>query len=288
LDASGVEPMTTQAAYGQFLRTALPRLGLRWSGFRKVRGQVIKRIKRRLEHLRLPNLAAYAAYLEHHPDEWQILDTLCRITISRCYRDAPVFERLRERVFPALARLAQTQPPPELRCWSAGCASGEEAYSLKLLWQLDVARRFPDVRLRIVATDVDQHLLARARRGRYRRSSLRELPPEWITEGFERLDNDCFAVREAFRDGICFVAQDLRQAAPAGRFHLIACRNLAFTYFDAPRQRTVLARLAERLVSGGVLVVGYHEALPRHELSLSSQEDLPGIYWKQPRPSGAT
>ena len=80
----------------EFLQWALPRLRMRWAGFRKVRGQVCKRIGRRLKELGLGDIDAYRSYLDKHSEEWEILDGLCRITISRFHRDRKVFECLRD------------------------------------------------------------------------------------------------------------------------------------------------------------------------------------------------
>ncbi len=248
--------------YMQFLQTCLPRFGLRWQGFRKVRKQVIKRIKRRLKELHLGSLSAYQAYLEHHPEEWMTVDGFCRITISRFYRDRDVFDTLHMAVLPRLAQMALERNQQELRCWSAGCASGEEAYTLSMVWYLSLAAKFPPLQLRIVATDADKDMLVRASKGRYGLNSLRELPAGWIASGFQRHD-DGYRVRKAYRDAVCFVAQDMRKQFPDGPFHLVMCRNLAFTYFAEPVQRKILARIAEQLVTGGILVVGKHESLPR-------------------------
>jgi hypothetical protein len=139
-----------------FLKWALPRLHLRWAGFRKVRRQVCRRIGRRIAELELADLAAYRARLEADPAEWVILDTFCRIPISRLYRDRGVFDSLRDHILLALAKHLRAGGEPVLRCWSAGCASGEEVYTLNILWKLAVAPQYRDVALRIIATDVDQ------------------------------------------------------------------------------------------------------------------------------------
>jgi chemotaxis protein methyltransferase CheR len=253
--------MAPEREYTEFLQAVLPRLGLRWPGFRKVRGQVIKRLKRRLKALHLQDLASYAAYLDTHPAEWGVLDEMCRISISRFYRDQGVFATLRETILPDLAEQVRASEAPVLRCWSAGCASGEEVYTLQLLWHLCLVGQFPDIQLEIMATDVDPHLLERARQGRYTWGSLKDLPPRWLEVGFDRCGAD-YVVREAFRERICFASQDIRYDLPAGPFHLVMCRNLVFTYFAEPVQRLILARIATRLAPGGILLVGSHEVLP--------------------------
>ena len=143
---------------------------LRWPGFRKVRRQVCKRIDRRLVELGLPDVSAYREYLETHPAELPILDSLCRIPISRFYRDRGVFDYLRDEILPSLAAIVRDSRDKRLRCWSAGCASGEEPYTLSILWNLELAARFPDVVFELIATDIDPIMLDRARRGCYSRS----------------------------------------------------------------------------------------------------------------------
>jgi chemotaxis protein methyltransferase CheR len=254
-------------------------LVLRWQGFRKVRRHVIKRLRRRLRTLQLPDLAAYEAYLASHAEEWTVLDSICRISISRFYRDHGMFEALREVVLPTLAQAALARQESCLRCWSAGCAGGEEVYTLKSLWHLCLAFHFPALRLHITATDADPQALARARAGRYRWGSIKDLPASWIVAGFVHADS-WYVVQDAWREAIYFVEQDVRRELLSGVFHLILCRNVMLTYFTEPVQRDVLARFVARLVPGGVFVVGIHEALPQDGLPLIAYGGQPGIFRK--------
>jgi chemotaxis protein methyltransferase CheR len=263
------------AACVAFLQWALPRLELRWAGFRKVRRQVCRRLVRRLRELALPDLAAYRALLESRPEEWAVLDGLCRITISRFCRDRGVFEALARDVLPELATLARRRGEAVLRLWSAGCGAGEEPYGLVLAWEL-ASPPHPGLALRVLATDVDPALLARARSAVYRASSLREVPPAWREAAFDPVPGG-FRLRARFRAPVELSCQDLRADLPDERFQAILCRNLAFTYFAEPLQRRVLERLASRLVPGGALVLGRHEALPAGAQGFAPWEAAPGV-----------
>jgi chemotaxis protein methyltransferase CheR len=128
-----------------------------------------------------------------------------------------------------------------------------------------------------MATDADQQALARARAGRYQWGSIKALPASWIVAGFARSDA-WYVVQDAFREAIDFVEQDIRQEMPTGPFHLILCRYVVLTYCTAPVQRAVLARLVARLVPGGVLLVGTHEALLQAGLPLTAYGGQPGIF----------
>lgn len=238
------------------LQWALPRLEMRWAGFRKVRRQVCKRIKRRMRELSLHDFAAYREYLEDHPTEWKILDKNCRIHISRFYRDRAVFDHLRRDILPGLIRRAKKEDRP-LRIWSAGCASGEEPYTLSLILHFD----FPGARAEITATDVDPQMLSRARQACYPAGSLKDLPDDWRHHAF-RSKEDLFCLRDAFRKTVHWQQQDIRREMPAGPFDLVLCRNLVAMYFSEPLQRNLFQAIADRTYAGGWLVLGNHETLP--------------------------
>ncbi len=262
------------------LQWALPRLGLRWRGFRKVRRQVCRRISRRVTELDLADAEAYRTYLEAHPAELSVLDSFCRITISRFYRDRAVFDGLASSVLPELARLAQQRGENQLRAWSAGCASGEEPYSLVVLWRLVVAPQLGGMRLRITATDVDDGMLDRARRGSYEQGSFKDLPVELWQQAF-REDGNLWVLRDEFRSGVELRCQDVRREHPDGPFDLILCRNLVLTYFEEPLQREVLAQLVRRLAPAGALMIGGHESLPVGLEGLEPDQKARCVYRKR-------
>jgi chemotaxis protein methyltransferase CheR len=250
-----------------FLQSALPRLGLRWAGFRRVRGQVCKRLGRRIAELGLKDLSAYRALLETDSEEWLRFDGLCRISISRFYRDQSVWRCLKQVILPQLAEQVLARGDTRLRVWSAGCASGEEPYTLALLFAFGhiATHCEPD----ILATDADPHLLKRARRACYPASSLRDVPDSWRA-AFEQLGEEhCLAAQ--YRFAVRFLDQDIRRAYPEGPFDLILCRNPVSTYFETTLQAAIAERLAERLVSGGALVLGIHESLPGPVPMLSAE-----------------
>ncbi len=265
----------------QFLQWALPRLGMRWAGFRKVRRQVCKRVQRRLQHLGLPDVHAYWERLEQDGGEWRVLDGLCRISISRFYRDRRVFEYLGENVLPALARLAREARESAVRCWSVGAAGGEEAYTLALLWTFMVSSQFPAMDLAVHGTEADDHQIARAQAACYGPGSLRELPIAWRLEAFVE-EGGVFQLRPRYREPVLFSCQDLREAAPKEKHHLVLCRNLAFTYFDEELQSRVFDRLREHTTSGGALVIGTHEMFPAGATGFTAWSEPLGIYRRLP------
>ena len=176
-----------------------------------------------------------------------------------------------EEVLPCLAERVAAAGGGRLLCWSAGCASGEEAYTLSILWTLRLAGEHPGVEPFVLATDVDPHLLARARRGVFPEGAMKELPKEWIDAAFDPVPGGAAAedeggrllrLRDRFRRPVRLACADLREAMPEARFHLVLCRNLAFVYYEEELQRRIAADIARRVPSGGYLAIGGHETLP--------------------------
>lgn len=243
------------------LQWALPRMHLRWRGFSNLRGQVCKRIGRRMRELGLTDVGAYRALLERDADEWARLDSFCRVTISRFFRDRAVFGALGDVLLPELGEAAVAEGRP-LRIWSAGSSSGEEPYTVVLVLRFAVAPRLPDLRYEVIASEVDPVLLERAREASYPRGALRELPPEWTASAFEEAEDGELRLRDTYRDEVQFRHEDVRRSLPEGPFDVVLCRNVAFTYFDVELQERFLRDLLPRLRSGGLLVLGQHERLP--------------------------
>lgn len=267
-----------------FLQAVLPHLHLRWPGFRKVRGQVCKRLHRRLHELALENVKAYRQYLAVHAAEWQILDALCRVSISRFYRDKQMFAFLEHTVLPELARQAVARKDDALRVWCIGAGSGEEPYTLAILWQLQLQQQFPGLRLQILASEADPTLLQRCALACYDYSSVKNLPSRWRDNVFA-IREEKYCLQPEFQAKVRFIQHDVRDAfagvVAAGSIDLLLCRNLVFTYFDAPLQQQTLRRCLKVIRPGGALVIGIHEQLPEEVKEIKVWSDRLRIFCKR-------
>jgi RNA 3'-terminal phosphate cyclase (ATP) len=244
-----------------FLQWCLPKLQLRWSGFRKVRGTLRKRLTRRLQQHGLNSLTEYRQLLGSDPAEWATLDAACRIPISRFYRDRAVYELLASDILPDCATQAGNRSDDIINVLSAGCASGEEPYSVSLIWHTRVAQSFSGCKIQIVAVDVDESMLKRAHVACYSSTALRELPRDLVDHAFQ-LRRGVHCLKHRYGNSVQFKKCDLRQSVPAGPFDLILCRNTAFTYFDEASQICLASKLKRALRPGGYLVIGAHETIP--------------------------
>jgi chemotaxis methyl-accepting protein methylase len=201
----------------------------------------------------------YRALLSRSPGEYERLRDALTINVTRFYRNADTWNLLRRIVLPALF----DRPRVEIRVWSAGCASGEEPYTLAMLAAevLDQAGRGGELsRLTIDATDIDRASLDRARAACYRREGLTEMPSELMGAYFEDAGEQR-RVTDRVRRRVQVRPHDLsRDGPPRTDYDLILCRNVVI-YFDRPMQERLFEAFADALLPGGFLVLGKVETL---------------------------
>ncbi|MCU0620184.1 MAG: protein-glutamate O-methyltransferase CheR [Gemmatimonadales bacterium] len=199
----------------------------------------------------------YRAHLDRAPDELQRLHDTLTINVTRFHRNPETWAALAPRLSGLAAHAG------DIRCWSAGCASGEEPYTLAMLWA--EAARGGDVpgvleRLHIEATDIDRASLARARAGRYPEAAFAESPPDVVARWTSR-DGDARVVDARLRARVEVRPHDLtRDLVPVARYDLVTCRN-AVIYFERPLQERLFAAFHDALRPGGLLVLGKVETL---------------------------
>jgi len=240
--------------FDQFLKETSSLFGLHWRRFQR-RG-IRRRIEHRLAELSLGSFEEYNQRIKEDPQERGHLFRILTVTISRFYRDQEVFNTIETSVFPALLK----QNTRELKMWSIGCASGEEPYSLSLLWKARFEKDWPQIHFSVLATDIDESLLERAKEGRYKKSSLREVPQDILGEYF-RTESDAFLLDKRVGECVEFQKHDILREEPFSGMDLLFCRNLAFTYFSTEMQVEVLKKIFMCLKGEGYLVIGKDESI---------------------------
>ncbi|HEY1690575.1 MAG TPA: chemotaxis protein CheB [Polyangiaceae bacterium] len=219
---------------------------------------VTRRIERRLALARIEDVDRYVARLRLERDE---LDTLYRdllIGVTRFFRNEEAFELLEHQVLPDLFRRAPRDVP--VRVWVAGCATGEEAYSVAITVQ-DALERFGDREVKIFATDVHRGSLERAARGIYDPEAIENIRPDRIERYFRRAGG-AYQVVPDVRQMIVFAPHNVIKDAPFTRIDLITCRNMLI-YLQPPAQQKALSLFHFALNRGGVLFLGPSES-PGH------------------------
>jgi two-component system CheB/CheR fusion protein len=201
------------------------------------------------------DLKQYLRHVRGHPEEYQRLAASFLIKVTEFFRDPDLYAYLAEKVLPALIAEAEREGG-ELRFWSAGCATGEEAYSLAIIAHEALGVR-SDVKLRIFATDVDGEAIEFARRGVYAAPALERVPADLRRRYFSEVGGQ-YEVSPAIRGLIAFGQHDLASRAPFPRIDLAVCRNVLI-YFTNDLQRRALQLFAFSLRDGGYLVLGKSE-----------------------------
>jgi chemotaxis protein methyltransferase CheR len=242
--------------FDEFLREVAPLFGLQWRPFQR-RG-VKRKIERRIAEISLSNFEEYLLRIKEDPEEQKHLSKILTVTISRFFRDKEVFDTINYSIIPNLLK-AKNQG--ELKIWSIGCTSGEEPYTLFLLWKEKFEGSWPPIRVSILATDMDENMLERAREGKYKESSLKEMAKETL-KNFFRIQDGFYIIDRTVRESVEFRKHDIIHDQPFLGMDMVFCRNLAFTYFSKESQIDVLKKIASSLKEKGYLVIGKDESIP--------------------------
>src|ERR1044071_6862639 len=185
---------------------------------------ILRRISRRMAVTHNATVRDYADYLRTHPEEVQELIKAFLIKVTGFFRDPEAFEFLRQTVVPELIE-RRREDGCTVRLWSAGCATGEEAYSLALLIADHLGPDFSEWNVKIFATDLSADAITFARRGLYPENVLKDLPDEYRERFFERVDHG-YQVTKILRQAVIFGQQDLSSGVPFRRIDLVTCGNL--------------------------------------------------------------
>ena len=252
-------------------------LGFSWQGYRKVRKGVKKRIRRHMQRLGCRDMGEYMERLEQKEEFKQECERMMTVSVSRFFRDQRLWELLKNCILPELIEIYSDR----VKVWSAGCACGEEVYSLMILWNHMDRTIFSLPALDITATDLNPLYLNKAKDALYPVSSLKKVPENLRTTFFQSEHGEKrFRVKPALRDGIAWLTHDFFLGPPGNDFHLILIRNNLLTYYKDDRIRPVLDEIIKTLCLGGYMIIGSHEKLPFHPSLLKPCPTLSYVFKK--------
>ncbi|WP_181775157.1 CheR family methyltransferase [Amycolatopsis pittospori] len=229
--------------------------GFDFTGYKRT--SLARRIQKRMQTVKIAGYAEYRDYLEINAEEFLELFNTILINVTSFFRDPEAWTFLQTTVVPEL--VANVPPTEEIRIWSAGCSSGEEAYSLAMMLAEHLGIEESTRRVKIYGTDVDEEALREARTGLYSSKALERLPEEMRKKYFEANGN-LFAFRRDLRRRVIFGRHDITRDAPISRVDLLACRN-TLMYFNVEAQAKIIERFHFALNEGGHLFLGKAEML---------------------------
>ena len=239
------------------------------------RPTIDRRLQRRFYATGQTTVRDYLHYLHLHPEEYNRLVSTFLIKVTEFFRDDDLFTALRQQVIPDLIAQARERGN-ELRIWSAGCATGEEAYSLAILVAEALGDEIERFNVQIFATDLDEDAVAFARRGIYPHASVASLPADLLNRYFVKLDGT-YQVTKQLRRQIIFGQHDLGHRPPFPHMDLVLCRNVLI-YFTPELQRRALQLFSFALRNGGYLALGKAETIKPVEASFVPAHRVVKLY----------
>ena len=239
----------------QLLKTAR---GFDFTGYK--RASLVRRVRRRMQTVGVDDYGEYMRHLSRDPDEFDHLFNTILINVTTFFRDGVPWDFLSEEIIPRI--LEHKSDGAAIRVWSAGCASGQEAYTLAMMIAESIGADEFLRRVKIYATDLDDDALSYARQGSYSPKEVDSVPEELRERYFDRQDGR-YAFRKNLRRCVIFGRNDLIDDAPISKIDLLVCRN-TLMYFDAQTQTRIISRFHFALRDGGFLFLGKAETLSAH------------------------
>lgn len=240
---------------------------------------VMRRIKRRMVVHNVEDLADYVLLLHGNPAELQALYVDMLINVTSFFREPEAFEFLARKAFPQLT----ANHPATLRIWVPGCSTGEEAYSIAICALEFLSSAQSDIAIQLLATDISEKALEKARRGRYTETELSGVSPERLSRFFTKVDGD-YQINKSIREVCVFARQNVIKDPPFSRLDLISCRNLLI-YLEKSVQRRLIPVFHFALQPGGFLMLGRSESISEYSELFRLVDKKNRIYSKKPKPS---
>jgi two-component system, chemotaxis family, CheB/CheR fusion protein len=253
--------------------------GFDFTGYK--RPSLERRFRRRMETVGCGSFGDYLDYLEVHPEEYEQLFNTLLINVTEFFRDPPAWDELRRAALPEI--LDAKRPEEPIRVWSAGCASGHEAYTIAMILAEELGHDAFRERVKIYATDIDEEALEIARHAIYSPKELESVPEELRSTYFERVDQRV-AFRKDLRRSVIFGRNNLIADAPISRLDVLLCRN-TLMYLNAETQARILRHFHFALGMPGILMLGKSEMMISHRELFSTIDLRARIFRKLPRPT---
>jgi chemotaxis protein methyltransferase CheR len=248
-----------------------------WDGYRRVRKGVKKRISRHMQKLGCRNVNAYLHILDRHEDVRQHCEGLMTVSVSRFFRDRMLWKIIEDHIVPEIL----SKNVEKVKFWDAGCACGEEVYSIKILWET-LRSRFGDMPdIEIWVTDINQTYLRKAREGIYSVSSIKEVEQHVRKKYFLfQEDKKKFKINPSLKKGIIWKVHNMLHDFDENNFDIIFLRNNLLTYYIDEIKQPAFQKVAKSLAPGGFLIIGSHETLPLELKDLMSYRSQSYIFKK--------
>lgn len=257
--AQGRQSLAEELPVSKILRLLVEQTGVDFSWYKQK--TIVRRIEHRMQTMQFATVDDYANVMTHSPDEIDLLFKELLIGVTNFFRDEEAFTQLKEKaIYPMIAN---ARPHQSIRVWIPGCSTGEEAYSIAMIFREAMLHTGQQVAVKIFATDINQDAIDFAGRGQYTKSDLASVSDERKAAFFIQR-GEYYEVKRYLREMIVFAKQNLLNDPPFSRIDLISCRNLLI-YFDAPYQTKAFSIFRFALNKKGILFLGSSEKLDKRK-----------------------
>jgi chemotaxis protein methyltransferase CheR len=216
-----------------------------------------RRLLSRMNSTRSKDFCEYHQYLKSHPEEEEKLRNALTINVTKFFRDLDVFDLVKKEIFPAILRDKRS-----LKIWSAGCSSGEEPYTYAIILH-EMGKTGPAFNGAIIATDIDEEMLKKARIGAYEKGALENMSESQLSRHFDKKEDGKYYVKDHIKQVVKFQSHDLMSTTPIGRMmDMVSCRNVTI-YFNEQQKKDLVKLVHDSLAKDGFYIMGMSEYMAK-------------------------
>lgn len=247
-------PQVSDKGLPELIQDVQKRLNIQLTNYKQ--DYIKRRLLSRMNSTRSKDFVEYYQFLRTHPEEEEKLRNALTINVTKFFRDLDVFDLVRKDVFPTILRDKRT-----LKIWSAGCSSGEEPYTYAIILY-ELGKTGPSFNGAIIASDIDEEMLKKARLGVYEKTALENMTETQIAKHFDKKEDGKFYLKDHIKQIVKFQNHDLMTAPPARMVDMVSCRNVTI-YFNEQQKKDLVRKVHESLVKDGFYIMGMSEYMAK-------------------------
>ncbi len=247
-------PQVSEKGLPELIQDVQKRLNIQLTNYKQ--DYIKRRLLSRMNSTRSKDFSEYHQYLRTHPEEEEKLRNALTINVTKFFRDPDVFDLVRKEIFPSILRDKRA-----IKIWSAGCSSGEEPYTYAIILY-ELGKTGPAFNGAIIATDIDEEILKRAKLGAYEKNALENMTDSQISKHFDKKEDGKYYVKDHIKQIVRFQNHDLMTQAPAKMMDMVSCRNVTI-YFNEQQKKELVKKVHDSLGKDGYYIMGMSEYMAK-------------------------
>jgi len=248
-------PQVSEKGLPELIQDVQKRLKIQLTNYKQ--DYIKRRMLSRMNSTRSKDFVEYHQYLRTHPEEEEKLRNALTINVTKFFRDPEVFDLVKKEIFPSILRDKRN-----IKIWSAGCSSGEEPYTYAIILY-ELGKTGPAYNGAIIASDIDEEMLKKAKLGAYEKNALENMTEMQISKHFDKKEDGKFYVKDHIKQMVRFQAHDLMGSSPVARMmDMVSCRNVTI-YFNEQQKKNLVKLVHDSLGKDGFYIMGMSEYMAK-------------------------